>query len=331
MKKQEALVGIKEIARRGNVSIGTVDRVLNNRAGVSPDTKARILDIIKELDYQPNVMARRLASRKVLRIATLIPASSSESGYWDAPLLGINQAAEELKSFAVTVDHYFFDQNDRSTFNKKAREILKGAYSGLLLAPMFESESLAFAEKCTQKQIPYVLINSDLTGGDPVCYIGPDLYKSGYLAAHIANYILTAEKRVLVVNISKEMDQHHHLLMKEKGFRAYFGDNGLNVSIIKTDLRQTDYESIKLGLQKIFHRQPVDLVFVTNSRVFNVARFLAETGNHAVKLIGYDFLPENIEYLKSKTIDFLICQKPQEQGYKGIMSLYRHLLQNPVK
>jgi LacI family transcriptional regulator len=42
-------------------------------------------------------------------------------------------------------------------------------------------------------------------------------------------------------------------------------------------------------------------------------------------------LPQNIEYLKKNTIDFLICQKPQEQGYKGIMALYNKMVhgQNP--
>jgi len=54
--------GVKEIARRAKVSIGTVDRVLHNREGVSEKTKTKINKIIQELDYQPNILARRLAS-----------------------------------------------------------------------------------------------------------------------------------------------------------------------------------------------------------------------------------------------------------------------------
>lgn len=63
-KKNSGTVGVKEIARLANVSIGTVDRVLNNRVGVSEKTKAKILKIIEELNYQPNIFARRLASKK---------------------------------------------------------------------------------------------------------------------------------------------------------------------------------------------------------------------------------------------------------------------------
>ena len=75
-KKSEELVGVKEIARRAKVSIATVDRVLHDRQGVSLKTKEKIQQIIKELNYQPNIVARALASRKKLKFAILIPASS---------------------------------------------------------------------------------------------------------------------------------------------------------------------------------------------------------------------------------------------------------------
>ena len=328
MKKQENLVGVKEIARRANVSIGTVDRVLNNRAGVSPITKEKILAIIKELDYQPNEMARRLASKRVLRLASLIPSSSTETGYWELPLNGIRQAADETKSLGVVVDQYFFNQNDKKTFNKKAGEIFKTTYDGILLAPMFEKESQEFVAKCEAQKIPYVLINSDLAESNRICYIGPDLFQSGYLAAHLTKYLLSDHRSALIINISRELDTHHHLLVKENGFRTYFHDKGIDVNLVKTDITESGYDAIKSELNKLFRKHKFDVVFVSNSRVFNVAKFFQEKKIHNVKLIGYDFLPQNIDYHKQNVIDFLICQKPQEQGYRGIMSLYQHLVSN---
>src|SRR5262245_6728205 len=137
-KKEIILTGVKEIARRANVSIGTVDRVLNNRTGVAEETRTRILEIIKDLDYRPNMMARRLASKRTVNLAVLIPQVSGETGYWNGPLNGIKQAAGEIKDYGVTVDLHFFDQNDKATFTAKAQEILKKEYQGVLLAPMFE-------------------------------------------------------------------------------------------------------------------------------------------------------------------------------------------------
>ena len=332
MKKttEPALVGVKEIARRANVSIGTVDRVLNNRTGVADKTRDKILEIIKELDYQPNIMARRLASKKMLHFAILIPAASGETGYWEAPLNGIKQAASEIKDYGVSVEIYFFDQNDKATFSAKAKEILKQDIQGVLLAPMFEEESLKFIKKCKSKNIPFVFINSDIETEESLSYIGPDLYQSGYLAAHLINYLVMEGQHVLIVNISREMDLHHHLLRKEEGFRAYFNAHPKDITIRKADIRQTDYKSVKNRLHKALTEKKADVIFVTNSRVSTVARYLEEAGHHHVKLIGYDFLEENIAYLKKAFIDFLICQKPQEQGHKGVMALYNYLVHSVV-
>ncbi|ATL49266.1 transcriptional regulator [Chitinophaga caeni] len=319
-------VGVKEIAKRANVSIGTVDRVLNNRTGVAVKTREKILKIIKDLDYQPNMMARRLASKRTWKLAVLIPAASGETGYWDAPLNGIRQAAAEVRDFGVIVNEFLFDQNDKSTFSARVNQIMKQEFHGILCAPMFEEETNKLVKKCGTKNIPFVFINSDMDHMQRLSYIGPDLYQSGYLGAHLVHYILREKQQVLIVNISKEMDLHHHLLKKEEGFRAYFDNNGVNAKILKTDIRQTDYRSVKNKLNRVLKEHEVQVIFVTNSRVSTVGKFLEETGKPDIKLLGYDFLPENIEYLKKSFIDFLICQKPQEQGHKGIMALYNYLV-----
>jgi LacI family transcriptional regulator len=80
------LTGVREIARRANVSLATVDRVIHNRKGVSKETKDKINEIISELNYQPNLLAQRLASRKTLRLITLIPKCSEETSFWGSTI-----------------------------------------------------------------------------------------------------------------------------------------------------------------------------------------------------------------------------------------------------
>lgn len=321
------LSGVKEIARRANVSIGTVDRVIHNRTGVSQKTKNNIQAIIKELDYHPNILARRLASKKLLHFAILIPSISKYNEFWKAPLMGIEQAESEIKQYGIKIDKYFFDQNDKLTFVNETKKILKTKPDGILVAPIYIEESLVFAKKCRESKIPFVLINSDIPGQDSLCYIGPDLFHSGYLSAHITNYAVEKNGKILVINISKEIDNYHHLLRKEEGFRAYFKDNNRVNEIIKADIRQTGYDALASRLMELLKaNKDVKAIFVTNSKVASVARFLVEAEIKNILLIGYDFLKENIEYLKTNVIDFLICQKPQEQGYKGIMTLYQYLV-----
>src|SRR5262249_24095488 len=65
-RRPSTRVGIKDIAHRLGVSIGTVDRALNGKRGVSRATKARVLAVAKELAYEPNLAARSLQSGRRL-------------------------------------------------------------------------------------------------------------------------------------------------------------------------------------------------------------------------------------------------------------------------
>lgn len=321
--------GVKEIARRAKVSIATVDRVIHNRDGVSQSTRKKILKIIKDIDYRPNFIASRLASRKIYNIAVVIPKVSDETDYWQAPLQGIERAANELYEFGIRIHHHLFDLNNKASFQWVVDKLMSRSdkVDAILLAPVFNRESTDFLGYCRQHQWPYVFINSDIPDQESLCYIGPELQQSGYLAGHLMHFALAEQDKVLIVNISCEMDAHHHLLRKEEGFRRYFTDKSALYQLIKLDIHQTDYPSVRYRLKQIFRDHPnIGAIFTTNSRVSTVARFLESCGKENLLLIGFDFLADNLEYLKRKTVDFLICQKPEEQGYRGIMTLYQHMV-----
>ncbi len=328
MKRKPAteLSGIKEIARRANVSIATVDRVIHKRTGVSIKTRDKINKIITDLDYQPNLLARRLASRKTLRIATLIPKIGGESSFWEAPLAGIEQAESELRQMGIIIEKFFFDQEDSDTFIKQSRLLLKTQPDGILMAPSFVEESVEFTNLCKEQHIPFVYINSDIPRQKSLCYIGPDLYRSGYLAGNLISYLIDDSHEILITNVTKELEDRHHLIRKEEGLRAYFNDHKRKNVIHKIEILQFDAGSVEASLSaQLRENKNIRVIFVTNSRVASVANYLKQF-SHNVFLVGYDFLKENIEYLNEGVIDFLICQKPVEQAYRGVMSLYQHLV-----
>ncbi len=326
-KKDKELVGVKEIARRASVSIATVDRVLHNRTGVSQKTKDKILAIIKELDYQPNILARRLASSKTIQLYTLIPEVSKETDYWNVPLQGILQAENEIKLYNVKVIRLFYDMNDKQSFITQAGTILASDHiDGVLLAPAFLKEAENFTRALTSKKIPFVFINSDIPNQKSLSYFGPDLFHSGRTAAHLVNYLIGANDKFALLNIAKDIESDHHILRKEAGFMDYFSSFNPG-RIIKQNFYDTQYPAVKKGLRTLLAKHPdISLLFVTNSRVSLVAKYLSQIEGSKIKLIGYDFLPNNVGYLNSGIIDFLVCEKPQEQAYRGIKALYRFIM-----
>jgi LacI family transcriptional regulator len=331
MKKipDKSLAGVKEIAKRANVSLATVDRVIHNRTGVSPKTRQKIQAIIEELNYQPNVLARRLAltARGSIRMAILLPDISEETEFWQAPLDGINRAEEEIRQYGIHIERYFFDQNDRLSFARQVSKIKKYKPDGLLFTPVFPEESAQLIRFSEAQNIRCVLINSDMPGFERSCYIGPDLFHSGYLSAQLVSYCIKGNKSVLIANIAREIDNNYAILHKEEGFRAYFKDHQIRNELLILNSNQTDHTAVSAKLQRMLKKHPdIGAVFVTNSRVSVMAKCLEKLGKKDVILLGHDFTKDNVAYLEKGQIDFLICEKPEEQGYRGIISLFQQLV-----
>ena len=72
------VVRIKDIALKAGVSTGTVDRVIHNRGRVSKKVEEDILKILREMNYEPNLMARALGSHRVYTLAALIPDPATD-------------------------------------------------------------------------------------------------------------------------------------------------------------------------------------------------------------------------------------------------------------
>ena len=326
MKKKE-LQGVKEIARRANVAIATVDRVIHNRPGVSVVTREKINKIIAELNYQPNLLASRLALGKIISLAVMIPSVTEETDFWEAPLRGIQRAAADIKQYGINVELLFFDLRDPASFVAQANWVLDAGFDGLVVAPAFVEEAERFTTACQEAGLPYVFIDSNLPNQLSLSYIGPPLFQSGYLAGKLSTYALRENSKLLVVNIATASDNYTYKQIEE-GFRAYFTDQQHTYPIRRLDIHQTDYLSVARYLQQQFDADPtIDAVFMTNSRAFLVARFLEQAVQlRKPLLIGYDFVNENRHYLANGLIDFLICHQPEDQGYRSIMALYQFLV-----
>ena len=93
---------IKEIAALAGVSRGTVDRVLNDRGAVNPETAEKIRKIAKELDYKPNRAGLVLAAQKK-RLKLGVILFSTGNPFFQDVLAGINEKAEELAGYNCTV------------------------------------------------------------------------------------------------------------------------------------------------------------------------------------------------------------------------------------
>jgi LacI family transcriptional regulator len=316
-------VRIKDIARLAQVSPGTVDRVIHNRGEVSPKTREKVQRIIKELNYQPDIVARALASKKIYRFAVLMPVSVNENDFWSIPRLGIEKAMNEVAAFGVEIKSYYFEQFNTATFLEQSEELLTEKPDAILFAPVFPKESIEFIERSRKLGITIMLFNSNLEKAEEMLFIGQDAQQSGYLAAKLLNYGLKSDGDILIINIAGRKDNHNHILRRERGFRKYYVDHpDIKANIVTIDCVQEQGKNFTSQLNQALSRYRIKAAFVTNSRVFEVANYFERKKIRSISLLGYDLLPQNVEALKRGSIEFLISQKPEQQGYLGVMTLF---------
>ncbi|HSH19296.1 MAG TPA: substrate-binding domain-containing protein, partial [Draconibacterium sp.] len=301
---------------------------MHNRGEVSEKTKKRILKIISELDYKPNIFASNLASKKSAVFATLLPQPPSKEGYWNKPLIGIKRRIAELKQFGIQIEPFAFSQSDRLEFVREAKKIISLKPDGVVLAPFFRKESLEFIENLQSNGIPFVFIDSEIKNAGQISYIGQDSYQSGMVSGKLLD-LMMPEGNILIIHFAMEMDNQNHLVEREKGFYEWYKKNNpTGHMLITTEVPETDNDEVWMEkVKNIIAGNGIKGIFVTNSKVFYAGRLIEKYNLKGIKVIGHDLVKWNVQYLKKDIVHFLICQRPEEQGYNAINKLFRFVVE----
>jgi len=320
---------IKEIAKLANVSLGTVDRVIHKRGKVSKKTEQKILDIIKKVNYTPNIYARGLALNKQYRICALLP-QFSEGQYWEMPVRGMQSAATSLNQFGIQLDILYFNQNSVSSFNTMAEQLLDQEPDGVILAPVINFEAVKLSKKLKDAKIPYVLIDSYIQNSQPLSFVGQDAFQSGKLAARLLCAEINSKGAISIISIKNNENYNNTLQQRIEGFKDYIANSdfidhiSLNESHIHVSTPNVEQAITKaIGLEH--HTVGV---YVPSSMIHRVAGCVDQNPLEFahLKIIGNDLIPNNIKYLEKGTISYLIGQRPENQGYYALSSFYKHLV-----
>lgn len=320
-------MGIKRIAKLANVSIGTVDRVLHKRPGVSKETEKRVLKIIKETGYIKNTAASRLklASVKKIMIAVLIPKGEKKWrwSYWKLPKTGIKKAVEELREMGVEADFYYF--SDSSSFVNQNKEIFKEEYDAIVTVPFFKNESNDLLNRAKSKEIPVVFLDTEIALDGTANFIRQNSHNAGMVAGRLLHGLVGNDGQYIIVNIINDKGVHANGKQREDGFRAFFKTIGQNVNIETIEHPVNVKFAITKEMEDRLKKNSLKGIFVTNSRSHLIPRILKENNIGGTFMVGFDLNEKNLKCLKNDEIDFIINQKPDYQGYAAIKGLFNFL------
>lgn len=156
---------IQDVAEKAGVSMMTVSRVLNQDAKVSDKTRQKVMAVVKELNYRPNVSARRLASSKSFFIGLLYDNPSA--AYVSKFLLGALKRCR-ASGYHLVVDEA--DTNVETTLNSVKDLIEITQVDGMILLPPV-CDMPEVIQTLQEAKVPFVRIapDSQLTVSPYIC------------------------------------------------------------------------------------------------------------------------------------------------------------------
>lgn len=323
-------IRIIDIARMAEVSVGTVDRILHNRGRVSEEKRLKVEKVLKEINYEPNMVARFLASKKSYTFAAITP-SYTQGSYWELACEGISRAANELKKFNIKIEYFHFNQYDRESFIEACQQLLKENFDGVIVATLFGEHVIDLSRKLEEREIPFVYIDSDIEGQNDLAYFGGDSFVSGQIAAKLLTTEVGLDADIFFAYIKfKHRDVSVQMYTRELGFMDYLEKNHYKGTIHHIELDPDNKgESLRQINDLLGKNRSLMGGIVFNSRIYELIEFIDKIDKSLTKnirLVGHDAIEGNVEALKSEKVMFLLSQRPDLQGYDAVKALGNYFL-----
>lgn len=314
--------GIKEIARLLGISIGTVDRALHDRAGISPKTRAKVLKKAEELNYRANVAARSLKLNRRLRIAVHLPRQITS--FFDPLREGIRAAAAASNGVTVDLEFRTYPHIGKGDVQLLEADIGRN-YDGVILTPGNPAKFDPLIQRITAQGTPVVCVASDAPRSGRLTSVGVDAGISGAIAAEL--FSRTLNKPGAIATITGDLNTLDHS-EKLKGFAAGLATMAPHLSLcpaIESHDRPKDAERATIAL---LNRKPRPAgIYISTANSLPVLRALEERNIlEQIQVIATDLFPELVSFLESGRILATLYQRPYTQGKAALEALIRYLV-----
>lgn len=313
---------IKEIAALAGVSRGTVDRVLNNRGSVNPDTEEKIREIAKALDYKPNKAGLVLAAqKKKLKLGVII--FSAENPFFSDVLRGINEKAKELSGYSCTVIVKQIHINTDEQL-KAIDELLAAEVNGIALAPCNDNHIRNRINELFEQGIPVVTLNTDIENSKRIAYVGSNYTKSGATAAGLLRLMTSGEVYIGILTGSSDILCHTERIAGFSNTLSPYSDNFHIVSV--TETHDDEIESYEKTTNLLKEHPEINALYFAAGGVYGGCRAVSSMGlSNKLKIIAYDKADTTEQFLKNEILSAVICQQPHTQGKKPLDLLFAYL------
>ncbi len=290
---------IKEIARQAGLGTATIDRALNNRGSVSPQTKLRVAAAIQELQAQEGQLAAR-GRRMFFDFVVEAPARFSRE---------VKSAAEAVLPHigtAVCRPRFLLQEimNEEEVV-AALRRILKRGSDGVCLKARDTSRIRDAINELAAANIPVVTLVTDMTGSDRLTYVGLDNAAAGRTAGYLICKALGDVKGTVLATRSHERFLGEEA--RETAFCAFLETQCPNLKILKLQGGSgVGYETSRLLSSAIGDLTEVRAVYSMGGGNQSILETLSNAGLAPDVFVAHDLDQENRKLILEHQLDFIL-------------------------
>lgn len=314
---------IREIAQRCGVSRGTVDRVINGRGKVSPETEALILQTLSQVGYTKNTVAKALNVRKKNPYIGVI-LSSEGNPFFDEVIKGIRHAEGELEDYGVGVE--LCTMEGYSVERQLAlMEAMADRISVLVFQAINHPRIIRKVAKLAQAGIPAVTVNSDLNNSQRLCYVGSDYHRGGQTAAGILR-LATGGLGCLGIITGVPTILGH--VQRLEGFEKHLGATCPGIRIVARESAMDSISHAYHATKRMLKSHPdISLLMVITAGLEGVCRAVTEIGREqTIQVFAFDNIPKTEAMMRRGLLSAVVCQQPFQQGYQAVRAAFDIIL-----
>lgn len=306
------------IASQAGVSIGTVDRALNNRGRILPETQNHILEIANSLGYRTNRLASAL--RKNLHFKIAIVMSQLPHYFTDELLCGFQAAKTELQDYELELVFFFSSSLAASEQIPILQSLDIAKYDAIAI-----NGSDALSEQVDAiiaQGVPVVTFNSDIPSSKRLFYVGESPYKNGRVAGELMGKMLGGKGAVSIFTGFSRVSSH---AARAAGFRDYLNEHYPAIEIIAVpEYHDSENEAYAIMQQLEDTGSMPDGIFCVSAvGTIGAGNYLkAHARSDSLCLIGYDISTQSAQLLQDHYCSALIYQEPRKQSFQLLHLLF---------
>ena len=316
--------GIRDIAKALNISIGSVDRALHDRSGISPVTRKRVLNMAKALGYRPNLAARFLSSRREMCIGVCVPKEIRS--YWDNVREGILEGAKPFEPTGVRVVIHDFPRLGEGEI-EAMESIPSGDLRGLIIAPGDPDKIKTAIRRAARRGIPVLTVTTDAPHTERLSLVSTDAFTNGSMVGEMMGRFLGGAGTVLFVTGMLLTADH---AQKFEGFQQGLRLTAPDVKILQAvEAHDKEAEAYEKCREVLRANANVDGVYISTANSIPVLRAMEDMRlSGRVTVITNELFPELVPFIQNGKVAATIHQRPREQGRVAFQTLYRFLTED---